>query len=83
MTNGIFTTSWLAVGEALLTAIVIAVLAAFATIVLAGNFDLFTADWGMIVHNMANVGFIAGVSFLAKDFLSTNQGSLLGIGPNA
>lgn len=79
--NGIFTTDWAAVGEALITGVVLAVLGAVAAIVLAGNFDVFTANWVMIGHTMVNVGFIAAVASLAKDFLSTNTGSLLGITP--
>ncbi len=82
MQNGIFTTNWTALGEAVLTAAIFAILAAFVTIVSSGNFNLFTADWAQIGQNMANIGFIAGVVSLGKDLLTTNQGSLLGITPN-
>lgn len=81
MKNGIFTTDWAAVGDALITAVLFAILGAFGAIVLAGNFDLFTANWVMIGHTMANVGFIAGVSSLVQDFLKTNTGSLFGLTP--
>ena len=81
MQNGIFTTNWAGIGESLLAAVVLAVLAAFGQIVLVGNFDVFTANWASIGHTMVNVGFISGVGFLVKDFLSTNTGSFLGITP--
>lgn len=81
MNNGIFTIKWINVGDAFLTAIVSAVLVAFVSVVTTSGFDVFTADWGTIGHNMVNLGFIAGTVSLGKDFFSTGNGSLLGIGP--
>jgi hypothetical protein len=82
MQNGIFKSSWAAVVEAVFTAAFFAVATAFGQIVLSGNFDIFTANWLLIGHNMANVGFIAGVTWFVKDWLSTNSGSFLGVMPN-
>lgn len=82
MQNGIFRTDWAAVGEAVITAVVVAVLGAFTQIVLSGNFDVLAANWASIGHTMLNVGFVAGVASLAKDFLSTNGGSLLNLTPS-
>lgn len=81
MQNGILKTDWTGVGEAVLTAIIFAILTAFVTIVASGNFNVFTADWLHIGQNMVNIGFIAGVVSLGKDLLSTNSGSLLGVTP--
>lgn len=82
MQNGIFKTNWGTVADSVFTAVVAAVLTAFGSIVVGGNFDVFTANWIAIGHSMVNIGFIAGVTVLLKDLLSTNSGSLLGIGPS-
>lgn len=81
MQNGIFKLDWASIGDAVLTAVVTAVIVALVQLVSTSGFDLFTANWVMIGHNMANIAFIAGVVSLGKDFLSTNSGSLLGVGP--
>ncbi len=80
MTNGIFKLDWASIGDAVLTAIVAAVIVAFYGVVTTQGFDAFTADWASIGHQMVNLGFVAGVVSLGKDFLSTNSGSLLNIG---
>lgn len=83
MQNGIFTTSWKAIGESVLTAIVAAILVYIVGIVGSQGFSLFAVSWGQVGQAAINLGFIAGVTTLGKDLLSTNQGSLLGIGPIA
>ena len=80
MANGIFKISWLSVGDAVLTAVIAAVIVAAVQLVTTAGFNIFTADWGMIGQNMANLAVVAGVVSLGKDFLSTNNGSLLGVG---
>lgn len=79
MQNGIFKTDWAGVAEAVITAIIFAVIAALVTLVTSGNFDLFTSNWKLIGENMANIGFIAGIVSLGKDLMTTSSGSLLGI----
>ena len=83
MQNGIFKTDWAGVGESVLTAIVAAVLVYIVGVVAAQGFDFFTASWGQIGEAAINLGFIAGVVTFGKDLLSTNTGSLLGIGPSS
>ena len=51
-------------------------------LVTTAGFDVFTANWTMIGHNMVNLAFATIIIVLGKDFLSTNSGSLLGVGPN-
>lgn len=70
------------IADALVTAVVFAVVAAFVTLVSKGNFDLFTADWGAIGVSMANIGFVAGVLSIGQSLLSTNTGSVLGVTPD-
>ncbi len=81
MKNGIFSLNWASVADAVLTAAVFSVIAAAVTLVTTSGFDIFTADWGMIGRNMANLAVISGVVSLGKDFLSTNTGSFLNITP--
>ena len=83
MQNGIFKLDWASIGDAILTAIATAVIVAFYGVVTTAGFDVFTANWLLIGHNMVNIGFIAGVVSLGKDFLSTTKGSLLAVGPEA
>lgn len=83
MTNGIFKLNWANVGDAVLTAVVAAVVVAAVSLVTTTGFDVFTANWKLIGENMANLGFIAGVVSLGKDLLSTTTGSLLGVGPTS
>lgn len=80
MQNGIFKLDWATLGDAVLTAIVAAIVVALVQLVSTTGFDIFTANWVEIGKSMANLGFIAGVVSFGKDFLSTNSGSLLGIG---
>lgn len=83
MQNGIFKLDVASLGDAVLTAVVTAIIVAAVSLVSTTGFDVFTANWIMIGHNMANLAVIAGVMSLGKDFLSTSNGSLLGIGPTA
>ena len=83
MQNGIFQTSWKSVGESVLTGVVLALLTALAGVVLATNFSVWTTDWISVGKAMVDVGTIALVTTFVKDFLSTNAGSLLGIGPTS
>ena len=79
--NGILSTNWTTIGEAVLTAVVAAVLVALYGDVTTVGFNVLTADWGVIGSQMLNIGVIAGVTILGKDLLSTNSGALLGVGP--
>ncbi|HEY5235539.1 MAG TPA: hypothetical protein VIJ14_05130 [Rhabdochlamydiaceae bacterium] len=63
-------------------AVLAAVLAAAVTQVSTSGFSLFNADWTLIWHNMANLSVTVAIVTLAKDFLSTSNGSILGVGPS-
>lgn len=82
MQNGIFQTDWKAVGEAVLSAVVFAVVAGIVSVVATQGFDVFSTDWIMVGKNMLNIGVIAGVVTFGNNLLSTNSGSLLGVGPS-
>lgn len=81
MKSGIFTLDWGSIADAVVTAIVSAVIVGLVSLVGTVGFNLFTANWIMIGQNMANLGFIAGVVSLGQSFLSTNKGSVLGLTP--
>lgn len=81
MKNGILKLDLGSVADAVAMAVIGAVLAAFVVIVSKGDFNVFTADWKAIGESMVNIGFIAGIMSLAKDFLSTSSGSVLNITP--
>lgn len=83
MKNGIFKLDWATIGDAVLTAVVTAIVVGLYGVVTTAGFNVFTADWVSIGQNMVNLGFIAGVVSFGKDFLSTNNGSLLAVGPEA
>lgn len=64
-------------GRGAVNAVFIAVLAAFTTI--AGDgFNLFEANWQQVGQTMANVGFIAFVSYVSSVFISDKEGKILG-----
>ena len=81
MTNGIFKLDWASIADMVLTAVVAAVLVAVYGDVTTVGFNVLTANWGIIGGQMLNIGVIAGVTSLGKDFFSTNSGSILSVGP--
>lgn len=81
MKNGIFKLDWASVGDAVLTAVAGAVITGVVSVVGTSGFDLFHTDWVMVGQNMTNLGVIAGVVALGNAWLSTDKGSLLGVGP--
>lgn len=83
MKSGIFKLDLSNVADAVFTAVVTAIIVAAVSLVTQPGFDLFSVNWVMIGKNMANLAVIAGIVTLGKSFLSTNDGSLLGIGPTS
>lgn len=81
MENGIFKLDWASVGDAVLTAAVTAVLIGLVSIVSTSGFSVFTTDWVMVGKNMVDWFTVAGIISLGHSLLSTNSGSLLGVGP--
>jgi hypothetical protein len=82
MQNGLFKLDWGSISDAVLMAVIASVLSALVTLVTTSGFSLYTADWVLVCHNMSNLAFIVAVVTLAKDFVSTNSGSILGVGPS-
>lgn len=83
MKNGIFQLDWKSLADAVVTAVATAVIVALVALVTTSGFDVFTANWVVIGKSMVNLGFIAGVVSLGRDFLTTNKGSVLAVSPDA
>lgn len=79
MQNGIFKLGVPEVVDSITTAIFVAVVVALGGVVQTPGFDLFAADWGSILHNVVNVGFIALIGQLANNFASDNSGKVFGV----
>lgn len=82
MRNGIFKLDLGSIADAVLTAVIVAILTALVGVVSSTGFNVFTADWASIGSNMVNLGFIAAVISIGQDLLSTNAGSLLNVTPD-
>jgi len=82
MKSGLFTLDWGSIADAVGMAVFTALLASAFAAVTAPGFDVFAVHWVAAGKSIVNLSIIVGVSTLAKDFLSTNTGSFLGITPD-
>lgn len=80
--QGILKIDWGTIADAVVMAVVVAVLAAGVALVSQPGFDVLAVDWASVGHTMLNLAVVTGVITLGKDILSTNSGSLLGITPD-
>lgn len=64
--------------KGLVTALFVAVIVAFGGIVQQPGFDLFSMDWGSMLHTMVNTAFVTFMAYLAKNLLSDQNGKVLG-----
>ena len=81
--QGLFKLNWANVADALLTAVIVAVVTALVMLVTTPGFSVWSADWILIGKTMVNLAFGSAVLSLGKSLLSTNTGSLLGVGPTS
>lgn len=79
MKNGVFTLDWGSFAESAVSAIFVAVLVAVGGLVLAPNFDVFSVDFGALLHTMVNVSIVTFFGVLMKEFVSDNSGKVFGI----
>ncbi len=82
MANGLFKLYANDYVKGLATAIFASVIIALYDLTVQTGFDFFKVDWTILLHNMVNAGGITLVSYLARNFLTTNKGSVLNITPN-
>ncbi len=62
----------------LVTAIFTAVIVALASIAQQPGFDVFAMDWSAVAHTAFNVAFITLTGYLTKNFISDQNGKVLG-----
>lgn len=43
------------------------------------GFDVFSTDWGMIISSAINAGVAAFVGYLGKQFMTDNEGKVMGV----
>lgn len=82
MQNGLFKLYSNDIVKGIATAIFAAAFMVVAAVVLAPNFDVFVVNWGQLGHTILNTSVVTFVAYILKNFLSTNQGSVLNITPN-
>lgn len=82
MKNGLFKLTSNDIVKGAATAVIAAVLTILASITSSPDFSIFAANWGVIGSQVINVSITAFLAYLGKNFLSTNEGSVLGVTPN-
>lgn len=82
MQNGLLKVNLSNIADAVMMAVVFAILSAAVNLVSTTGFDVFNANWIMIGKNMVNLGVVAGVVSLGQALLTTNSGSVLGVTPS-
>ena len=60
------------------TAIFAAVITVLYQVTQSAGFDVFTANWGMILSEMINVSITVFIAYLSKNLLSDSDGKVLG-----
>jgi hypothetical protein len=79
MKNGLFRLASNDFVKGLVTAILSAIIIALYNIIIVSNFDFFTVDWTVTLHAIVNAGGITFISYLAKNFLTDNNGKIAGV----
>ena len=82
MQNGIFKIDWGTIADAIVTAVGAAVFVYLYGIVTAPGFDVLAVNFAAVGHQALDISVVAAFVVVGKDFLSTSQGSVLGITPN-
>lgn len=81
MKNGLFALNWNDLLKGVITAVIAAVIAVLYGVVIVTGFDVFKADWVSIYHNTVNAGVVTLVSYLFKNLLTDNNGTVAGVIP--
>lgn len=64
--------------KGIITAIIAGVVASLYGVVTTPSFDLFTADWGAILHMAVNGAFAAFFGYVGKNLLTDGNGKFMG-----
>lgn len=61
-----------------INAVVVAVIIALGSVATQAGFDVFTADWGAIFHNIINVAIATFMADVSRRFVTDKDGKLFG-----
>jgi len=61
------------------TAVLAAIITVLYGVVSQAGFNVFEADWGVILTNVTQGALTAFIAYLGKNFLSTENGDFLGM----
>lgn len=65
--------------KGLITAVFSSIIVTLYGVVVVAGFDFFTVDWNAILHNIINISGVTFIAYIAKNFLTDNQGTIAGI----
>ena len=65
-----FSLNWLDAYKGFLMFIIATLVTSLAGFVMQPNFDVFSADWGTILHTAVNTAVVSTVSYLIKNFFT-------------
>lgn len=68
-------------GDAAINALVAGIVIGLGGVVSQSGFDVFSADWNVILHLVINASFAAFIGSSGKDFLTTSKGNVAGLIP--
>lgn len=60
------------------TSLFVAIIAVLYGITAQANFDVFTADWGLILHTVINSVFITFIGRMGEKFVTDQNGKVFG-----
>lgn len=76
--NGLFTLDWASVARGLVVAVFTGIALPIAAAVQTPGFDIATVSWHAVWSLALNGAVVGFVGYLAKSFLSNNQGQVFG-----
>lgn len=76
--NKLFTLNKSDYVKGLITAVFASAFMTLSGIINQAGFDLFSADWGMILNDVLKVAVATFVGYIGKNFFSDSQGEFLG-----
>ncbi len=74
---------WRGIVMAVTAPVAVTVISVVGAVINAPSFDVFSVDWGTLLHNLTNtsivVGWGAGTGYILKNLLTDANGNVLGI----
>ena len=79
MQSELFRLDLMDIVKGLIVSVFAAVITVLYGVTVQSGFDLFTADWTAILQDVVQVAVTTSIAYLAKNFLSNDEGAPLGI----